>query len=174
MKIGLLSDTHGFLDPEVFRYLEPCQEVWHAGDVGTPDVLDQLAAFRPLRAVSGNIDGGEVRLRCPEELRFDCAGLDVWMIHIGGYPGRYAPAVRQRLDRAPPPDLLVCGHSHILKVQPDPKRRPLLTLNPGAAGRHGFHHVRTLLRFEVADGQIKQMQAVELGPRSARVEGRSA
>ncbi|WP_400190261.1 metallophosphoesterase family protein [Hymenobacter sp. B81] len=164
MRIGLLSDTHGYLDDRIVHHLRDCDEIWHAGDVGAESVLDQLEAVGPrLRAVFGNIDGRAVRLRCPETLVFDAAGLKVLITHIGGYPGRYAPPVRPLLQRERP-GLFICGHSHILRAMPD---RPLglLHLNPGAAGRHGFHKVRTLLRFQIEQGQVQQLQAVELGPR---------
>ncbi|SDJ95419.1 hypothetical protein SAMN05421823_101510 [Catalinimonas alkaloidigena] len=166
MKIGIISDTHGFLDEQVFHYFEPCEEIWHAGDWGSLAVYEQLAAFRPLRGVYGNIDGQDIRQHCPESQQFTIEGMRVWMIHIGGYPGRYAPPVRRRLEATPAPDLFVCGHSHILKVMSDRKHRNMLTINPGAAGRHGFHKVRTLVRMEVHDGKVRQMQAIELGPRT--------
>jgi len=163
-RIGLLSDTYSFLDEAVFRYFEGCDEVWHAGDIGSLEVVEQLEAFRPLRAVYGNIDGREIRARFPEDLRFECAGLEVFMTHIGGYPGRYDRRVREIL-RLDPPGLFICGHSHILKVMPDHKLG-LLHVNPGAAGREGFHHVRTIIRFAIEQGQIKEMEVVELGRRA--------
>ncbi len=165
MKIGLLSDTHGFLDPAVFRHFDACDEIWHAGDIGSGHVLDQLAAFRPLRAVYGNIDDRGIRLRTPENLWFEAGGFRIWMTHIGGAPPRYNPAVRPRLA-AGETDIFICGHSHILRVVKDPAFHNLLYLNPGAAGIHGFHKVRTLLRFEISDRKIRNMEVVELGPRS--------
>ena len=163
MRIGLLSDTHSYLDPKVFQYFEECDEIWHAGDIGQMDVVDQLEEFRPLRAVFGNIDDREMRLRFPEDDRFDCEGVDVWMTHIGGYPGRYSSRVREEI-RKNPPKLFICGHSHILKVMPD-KKLGLLHINPGACGNHGFHKVRTIIRFTVEKGIIKDLEVVELGYR---------
>jgi len=163
LRIGLLSDTHGYLDAFVFDFFAPCQEIWHAGDIGDAAILDRLEAFRPLRAVYGNIDGEEIRRRCPEDLRFTLEGVDVWMTHIGGYPGRYNPRVRAVMKENPP-GLFICGHSHILKVMPD-KRYGLLHINPGACGNHGFHRMRTALRFSLDNGQVKDLEVVELGER---------
>jgi len=162
-KIGLLSDTHSYLDDRILHHLRGCDEIWHAGDFGTADVIEQLAAVAPLRGVYGNIDGRDVRLTQPLVQAFEIEGLKVLMTHIGGYPGHYAPAARPLLAQEQP-GVFITGHSHILKVMPDPKLR-LLHLNPGAAGRHGFHKVRTLLRFEVADGKVQQLQVIELGPK---------
>ena len=161
MKIGLLSDTHGYLDDVVFKYLEGCDEVWHAGDFGDAEIVHKLAAFKPLKGVYGNIDGKDIRHLCPEHLRFTCEGVDVWMTHIGGYPGRYAPQVKKEIQLLPP-KLFICGHSHILKVQYDPKLE-LLHLNPGAAGRQGWHQVRTLMRFEINADRIENLEVIELG-----------
>lgn len=163
LRIGLLSDTHGYLDAFVFDFFAPCQEIWHAGDIGDAAILDRLEAFRPLRAVYGNIDGEEIRRRCPEDLRFTLEGVDVWMTHIGGYPGRYNSRVRAVMKENPP-GLFICGHSHILKVMPD-KRYGLLHINPGACGNHGFHRMRTALRFSLDNGQVKDLEVVELGER---------
>lgn len=164
MRITLLSDTHGYLDDGIRRHFEWADEVWHAGDFG-PGVAEELAALdKPARGVRGNIDPPTLRPLFPDELGFEAGGVRVWMTHIGGYPGSYAPRVRAKLQ-ATRPDLFICGHSHILKVMPDPMLG-LLHLNPGAAGRHGFHHIRTLLRFELAAGKVGQLQVVELGARS--------
>ena len=164
-RIGLLSDTHSHLDDRIRHHLRNVDEIWHAGDFGAADVVTELAGLAPqFRGVCGNIDGREIRALVPLVQDFEVEGLRVLMTHIGGYPGRYAPAARQLLQEAQP-GLFVCGHSHILRVMPDP-RLHLLTLNPGAAGRHGFHQVRTLLRFGIHQGQVVEMQAVELGPRS--------
>ncbi|GAB2947682.1 metallophosphoesterase family protein [Hymenobacter coalescens] len=163
MLVGLLSDTHSYFDERIAHHLRDCTEIWHAGDVGAEQVLDQLQAIAPLRAVFGNIDDRTVRLRCPETLVFEVAGLKVLITHIGGYPGRYAPGARALLQRERP-GLFICGHSHILRVMPD-RALGLLHLNPGAAGRHGFHKVRTLLKFRVEAGRVLDLQAVELGPR---------
>lgn len=163
-KIGLISDTHGYLDEAVFSYFSEVDEVWHAGDIGNLEVADRLEEFRPLRAVWGNIDGGNARRRYPEHNRFDCEGLDVWITHIGGYPGRYDSRVKAEI-KAKPPGLFICGHSHILKVMPD-KALGLLHMNPGAAGVHGFHKIRTLLRFSVHQGKVQDLEVVELGKRA--------
>jgi putative phosphoesterase len=162
-KIGLLSDTHGYLDDRILHHLQGCDEIWHAGDFGNSTVIETLLALAPLRGVYGNIDGRDVRLTQPLVQSFELEGLRVLMTHIGGYPGHYSPAARPLLQQERP-GLFISGHSHILKVMPDPRLR-LLHLNPGAAGRHGFHKVRTLLRFAVADGKVQQLQAVELGPK---------
>lgn len=162
-RIGLISDTHSALDETVFDYFEECDEIWHAGDIGHPSVADRLAAFRPLRAVYGNIDEPSLRHRFPEDLRFELEGVSVFMTHIGGYPGRYSQRVRELL-RAQPPGLFICGHSHILKVMPD-KKLGLLHINPGAAGYQGFHKVRTIVRFSLEAGRVSELQVVELGPR---------
>ncbi|TGE06536.1 metallophosphoesterase family protein [Hymenobacter fodinae] len=162
-KIGLLSDTHSYLDDRILHHLQGCDEIWHAGDFGTAAVAEELATVAPLRGVYGNIDGRDVRLTQPLVQHFEVEGLWVLMTHIGGYPGHYSPAGRA-LVQEHRPGLFISGHSHILKVMPDP-HLGLLHLNPGAAGRHGFHKVRTMLRFEVADGKVQQLQAIELGPR---------
>lgn len=162
-RIGLLSDTHSHLDESIFRYFEECDEIWHAGDIGDEEVASRLEAFRPLRAVYGNIDDAAMRRRFPEDLRFECEGVDVFMTHIGGYPGRYSQRVRE-IIRQNPPRLFICGHSHILKVMPD-KKYGLLHINPGAAGLQGFHKVRTIVRFTLDEGDISGLQVVELGGR---------
>ena len=167
MRILLLSDTHGFLDDDILGHAAEADEVWHAGDVGGGDVLARLAARAPVvRAVYGNIDGGTVRRGWPEDARWTSAGLRVYMTHIGGYPGRYHPRARRQLDGGAPVDLFVCGHSHILKVMPD-RERGLLHMNPGACGRHGFHRVRTMLRFGIEGGRVVRPEAIELGLRGA-------
>jgi len=161
MRIGLLSDTHGWLDPAVFDYFEECNEVWHAGDIGTMEVLEKLEDFRPVRAVYGNIDNAQIRAATVKNQIFTVAGLSVVITHIGGYPGRYNARVRELLNEHRP-DLYICGHSHILKVMPD-KKRHLLHINPGACGRHGFHKMRTLVRFAIKEGKITDLEVVELG-----------
>ncbi len=163
MRIGLISDTHSYLDPAVFTYFEACDEIWHAGDFGDMAVIEELRAFKPLRGVYGNIDDKSIRLEYPENLRFKCEGVDVWMTHIGGYPGKYNPLVRAAIQKNPP-KLFICGHSHILKVQFDPKLG-LLHLNPGAAGKQGWHQVRTLMRFDVNGDKIENLEVIELNPR---------
>jgi uncharacterized protein len=162
-RIVLLSDTHGYLDPKITGYLEGCDEVWHAGDLGTIAVTDELQRHKPVKAVYGNIDGQDVRKVWPKDQRFMCEAVDVWITHIGGYPGHYAPDVRVKLHAAPP-KLFICGHSHILKVMYD-KKLGFLHINPGAAGISGFHQVRTLVRFTIDGKEIKNMDVVELGKR---------
>lgn len=163
-RIALLSDTHNYLDPRIFKYLEPCDQVWHAGDIGTIAVADALQKIKPLIAVYGNIDGQDVRKIYPKDQRFMCEGVDVWMTHIGGYPDRYSLDVKERIQRNPP-KLFICGHSHILKVMPD-KKLGLLHINPGAAGNHGFHKVKTMVRFTIDNANIRDLEVIELGPRA--------
>ncbi len=160
VKIGLLSDTHAYWDDKYLHYFEPCDEIWHAGDIGSLEVAEKLAAFRPLRAVYGNVDGQELRVRYPQTLRFTVEEADVLMKHIGGYPGRYDPSIRETI-LAHPPRLFISGHSHILKVKYD-KTLGLLHVNPGAAGIYGFHKVRTLVRFLIDGGTFKDLEVIEL------------
>ena len=164
MRIGLLSDTHGYLDSRIFDFFRDCDEVWHAGDFGE-GITEQLEAFKPLRGVHGNIDGQKIMSVFPETLSFSCEGIQVLMIHIGGSPGNYFPVAKQNIENLRP-ELFVCGHSHILKVMRD-DRYNLLYMNPGAAGRHGFHKMRTLLRFEINSRKIEKLEVIELGLRSA-------
>ena len=165
MKIGLLSDTHGHLDERIYTHFEHCDEIWHAGDIGTSEVVDKLEKFKPLRAVYGNIDGKEIRTTYPEDLWFTCEALTVWITHIGGYPPRYNSRTKAILKERVP-DIFICGHSHILKIIRDPKLK-LLHINPGAAGLQGFHKVKTLVRFEINDDRIENMQVIELGGKRA-------
>ncbi|GHB82462.1 metallophosphoesterase family protein [Persicitalea jodogahamensis] len=165
-RIGLISDTHGYLDEAVFDHFKACDEIWHAGDIGTGEIITKLEAFKPLRAVSGNIDGQSIRAMVPENQHFEVEGVHIWITHIGGYPPRYNPQVRPAL-RAQTPDIFVCGHSHILRVMRDPALSNMLYLNPGAAGKEGFHKMRTLLRFSIESGKVKDMEVVELGLRGA-------
>lgn len=162
-RILLLSDTHGYTDERILEYASQADEVWHAGDIGDPDCINDLAAKGNFRAVYGNIDGAVIRSTYPLDNRFILEGVDVWMTHIGGYPGRYVPRIREILT-SNPPDLFICGHSHILKVMFD-KKYDMLCMNPGAAGRSGFHKVRTMLRFTLDAGQPKDLEVIELGPR---------
>lgn len=164
IRIGLLSDTHGHFPTSVFKYFEECDEIWHAGDIGSLNVLHSLQKFRPTRAVFGNIDGNAIRQETAENLIFTLEGIKVLITHIGGYPGRYAPEARKIIDHEKP-GLFICGHSHILKVMPDPLRPGLLHMNPGAAGIHGFHKTLTILRFSIDSGKITNLQAIELGER---------
>jgi putative phosphoesterase len=161
-RIGLISDTHGFLDDAVFRHFDTCDEIWHAGDFG-PDVAERLAAFKPLKGVYGNIDDQEIRSVYPEDLRFNCEQLDVWMTHIGGYPGKYAPRIKSEIYTKPPM-LFISGHSHILKVMFD-KKINCLHINPGAAGNSGWHRIKTLIRFCVSEEKIHTLEAIEIGNR---------
>jgi uncharacterized protein len=165
MKIGLLSDTHDYVDEQILRLLGDRDEIWHAGDFGTASVASALRQAAPLRGVYGNIDGQDIRQLYPKVLRFDVNGLDVMMTHIGGYPGKYHPDVRQEI-LANPPGLYITGHSHILKIMPDKSLGKLLHINPGAAGKHGFHKIRTMVRFAVEDGQVRDLQVIELGKRA--------
>lgn len=148
------------MDERILKHVDACDEIWHAGDFGTLAVADSLAARKPLKGVYGNIDGQDIRRIYPEHLRFRCEEVDVWMTHIGGYPGRYHPGIRQALQ-ADPPQLFICGHSHILKVMYDEKLQ-CLHLNPGAAGKQGWHQVRTLLRFSIDGKRIQDLEVVEL------------
>lgn len=162
-RIGVLSDTHGMLDDRVLEHFANCDEVWHAGDWGSMDVVNRLLAFKPLRGVWGNIDGHDIRSLFPQHNRFMCEDVKVWLTHIGGYPGKYDPLVRPDISRQPP-TLFVCGHSHILKVQYDRKLK-LLHINPGAAGKYGFHKVQTLIRFEIDGEKIQNLEVIELKPK---------
>lgn len=166
-KIGLLSDTHAHLPGKVFEHFVACDEVWHAGDFGNWEVAERLRQFKPLRGVFGNIDGHEIRAEFTEDLRFECEGVPIFMTHIGGYPGRYAPRVRETLRREPPRGgLFISGHSHILKVMPD-AALGFLHINPGACGLEGWHKVKTLVRFSLDAGKISDLQIIELGPKNA-------
>lgn len=158
-KILLLSDTHSYIDKKIMKYASEADEIWHAGDIGDLKVTDALKKIKPLRGVFGNIDNAEARSEFPLHNRFLCEQVDVWITHIGGYPGRYSPAVRAELH-ANPPKLYITGHSHILKVQHD-KKLGLLHMNPGAIGTHGFHKVRTMLRFVISGDKIEQLEVIE-------------
>ncbi|MDE7074001.1 MAG: metallophosphatase family protein [Odoribacter sp.] len=160
MKIGLLSDTHGYLDPKVEEFFAACDEVWHCGDVGSGQVLNRLASRFRLRAVYGNIDDGELRMRLSGITLFTCEGVKVLMTHIGGYPNHYEPHIREIILRESP-RLFVCGHSHILKVMYD-KELQCLHINPGAIGRFGFHKKRTAVRFVIEGENIKDLEILEL------------
>ncbi|MEK9604134.1 MAG: metallophosphoesterase family protein [Flavobacteriaceae bacterium] len=162
-KILLISDTHGHLDQKIQKYINGVDQVWHAGDIGTTNVTDSISGFKPLKAVYGNIDGHLLRSQFPENQIFICEGVKVLMTHIGGYPGRYSPRVR-KLILEHKPQLYICGHSHILKVMHD-RRNGLLHMNPGACGIQGFHKFRTLLRFELNQRKIENVEAIELGMR---------
>lgn len=164
-KILLLSDTHSCIDEKIIKYANLADEIWHAGDIGDLYVTDELRKIAPLRAVFGNIDDAKARLDFPLDNRFTCENVDVLMTHIGGYPDRYNDRIKKILQ-ANPPKLFISGHSHILKVMFD-KKLNLLHMNPGAAGVSGFHQTRTMLRFEVAESEIKNLEIIELGLRGA-------
>ncbi len=158
-----MSDTHNFLDKEVFRYFEKCDEIWHAGDFGNAALANELASFKPLKGVFGNIDGQDIRSRFAETERWFCEEVDVLMKHIGGYPGKYAPAVKQIMLQKPPA-LFISGHSHILKIMFDEQFK-CLHINPGACGKEGWHKVRTLVRFNIHETKISDCEVIELGKR---------
>ncbi len=157
--ILLLSDTHSYIDEQILNHVKQADEVWHAGDIGDLQVTDAIKALKPLRGVYGNIDNHEIRGEFPENNRFMCEGVDVWITHIGGYPNAYNMRVREAI-KANPPKLFICGHSHILKVMPD-KKLSLLHMNPGAVGKHGFHKIRTMLRFTIDKGKIDNLEVIE-------------
>lgn len=169
MKVGLLSDTHGYLDPKVFQYFAGCDEIWHAGDIGDAAVADALEKFKPLKAVFGNIDDKNLQVRFPEDLRFVCEGMNIWITHIGGTPPRYNTRVKKLLKEKPP-DIFVCGHSHLLRIAKDPALNNMLYINPGAAGNQGFHRVKTIVRFEIIAKEIKNLEVIELGKRGQILE----
>lgn len=162
-KILLLSDTHSYLDPALKKHVIAADEVWHAGDIGDVNVTDQLKELKTLRAVYGNIDGKELRAEFSKNQIFELEGLKIFITHIGGYPGRYARGIQEAIQHVKP-DIFICGHSHILKVMPD-KRNNLIAINPGAAGHHGFHKIRTCIRFQLNNGKIEKPEVIELGLR---------
>ncbi len=166
IEIGLISDTHSYLDPQVAQYFESCHEIWHAGDIGSELVLDQLQQIKPTLGVYGNIDGHEIRLRCPQDLWITREGISVLITHIAGTPKRYNQRVKELIQKKKP-DILICGHSHILKVMKDPANPGLMYINPGAAGRHGFHQVKTIMRLQLHAGVISNLEVIELGKRGA-------
>ncbi|MBS1589964.1 MAG: metallophosphoesterase family protein [Bacteroidetes bacterium] len=162
-QIGIISDTHGYLDEAVFRHFETCDEIWHVGDFGDEQVIENLSKFKPLRGVYGNIDGQAIRHRFPEKLLFFCEDIQVLMIHIGGYPGRYSSIAKEELNRTPV-QLFLSGHSHILKILFDEKIK-CLHINPGAAGKQGWHKVRTLVRLTIDGSIMRNCEVIELGKR---------
>lgn len=161
MKIGLLSDTHAFLNTRIFDFFNECDEVWHAGDIGSIEIAKQLESFKTFRAVYGNIDGHDIRIRYPLEQVFTCEEVKVYMTHIGGYPNRYAPGIKERLNETHP-KLFISGHSHILKVMND-KELKILHINPGAAGKYGLHKKKTIVRFVIDKDRISNLEVIELG-----------
>ncbi len=158
-KILLLSDTHSYIDDNILKYVSQADEVWHAGDIGDLKITDTIKNLKPLKAVYGNIDNSEARLEFPLHQRFLCEDVDVWITHIGGYPGRYNLNLKSQLIKNPP-KLFICGHSHILKVMPD-KKLNLLHMNPGAIGIHGFHKARTMLKFTIDGSKIDHLEVIE-------------
>lgn len=163
MRILLLSDTHNYLDDAILHYASEADEIWHAGDVGTISIIERLSQLKPVRAVYGNIDGRDVRAVYPLDTVFTIDGIRFWITHIGGYPNHYEPRVRKLMPEYKP-DVFICGHSHILKVMRDPSTG-ILCMNPGAAGVHGFHKMRTMLRFSISEGKMQQLEAIEVGLR---------
>lgn len=159
-----MSDTHGDIDPKIYKYFDKVDEIWHAGDVGGIEVIDELRAFKPFRGVYGNIDDHKVRMELPEFNRFNCENVDVLITHIAGKPGKYAKPAHEKLNEKPP-KLFICGHSHILLVKMDPFFN-MLWMNPGACGIKGFHAVKTILRFEIDDTEIRNLEVIELGKRA--------
>lgn len=164
-KILLLSDTHSYIDNQILKFIKQADEVWHAGDIGNLKVTDTIKELKPLRAVFGNIDDKDARAEFPLDNKFSIEGVSIWITHIGGYPNRYNQRIREEIA-INSPKIFIAGHSHILKVQYD-KKLNLLHLNPGAAGIHGFHKIRTMLRFELENGDIKNMEIIELGKRGS-------
>ena len=164
-RIGLLSDTHGYLDNKIFEYFKNCDEIWHAGDIGDIKIAERLSGFKHFKAVHGNIDTPHIRSTYPENQRFTCEDMNVWIKHIGGYPGNYNRSVIKEI-MSNPPGLFVTGHSHILKIMFDNKYK-LLGVNPGAAGRSGLHQVRTAVRFTINKNKVTDMEVIELGKRNS-------
>ena len=162
-RIGLMSDTHGYVDPKIFTHFKDVDEIWHAGDVGDVKVIEELRAFKPVRGVYGNIDSTDVRMEFPEFQRFHCENVEVLITHIGGKPGKYVQRAYDEIEKAPP-QLFICGHSHILLVKQDPHFN-MLWMNPGACGYKGFHQVKTILRFSITGDRIHDLEAIEIGKR---------
>lgn len=165
LRIGLISDTHGHFDEKLSVFFKDVDEIWHAGDIGTWSVIEKLKQICPnVKAVYGNIDGHEFRAEYPEHLIWETEGFKVWMTHIGGYPNHYSPAVKKLLATVKP-DIFICGHSHILRVMRDEKYDNMVAMNPGAAGVHGWHKIKTVLRFNLHEKKILNLEAIELGLR---------
>jgi putative phosphoesterase len=163
MKIGLISDTHGWIHPSLFKHFAECDEIWHAGDIGNIQTADALSSFKKLRAVYGNIDDSIVRSVFNESIRFTVGEMNIWMTHIGGTPGNYSPKVKSEIY-VNPPDIFICGHSHIAKIIFD-KRSGSLYINPGAAGYTGFHKYMTAIRFRIDEKKIHGLEVIEMGER---------
>ncbi len=166
-KIALLSDTHGYLDASILNHCNGRDEIWHAGDFGSVEISDTLASIATLRGVCGNIDGSDLRQIHPKERHFHCEKVYVQMVHIGGYPGHYAPGIGD-LILARKPDLFITGHSHILKIMRDEKCGNMLFINPGAAGKQGFHKIRTMVTFRIDQKKFYDLQVIELGRRESQ------
>lgn len=164
-KVLIISDTHSYLEPKLIKYIEQCDEVWHGGDIGTLELCRQIEKYKPLKAVWGNIDGTDLRKTYQEHLVFNCEEVKVYITHIGGYPGKYNPKAKAIIQNEKP-NLFICGHSHILKVMFD-KVNNLLHINPGACGIHGFHKVKTAVRLEIHGNEMKNLEVIELGSRTA-------
>jgi putative phosphoesterase len=162
-KILLLSDSHSYIDDRILEYAQQAYEIWHGGDFGSMEVIEQLEKIKPLKGVYGNIDNAKIRSEFPEVNRFFCENVEVLMIHIGGYPGKYTPLTKQEISEKAP-KLFISGHSHILKAMYDEKN-DLLHLNPGACGKQGWHKMRTMMRFTIHDTEIKDLEVIELGPK---------
>ena len=158
-KILLISDTHGYIDQRIIQYAKQSDETWHAGDIGELKVTDELKKVTTVRAVHGNVDNNKIRAEYPENLRFQIEEMKIWITHIGGYPNKYNQRIRQEINNNPP-DIFICGHSHILKVIND-KKLDVLHINPGAIGKHGFHHVRTMIKFEIMKSKIQNLEVIE-------------
>ena len=161
-KIGLISDTHNYLDPQVLDYFEGCDEIWHAGDFGSIKIADQLKKIAPVKGVYGNIDGKDIRDEYPLHQRFERDGLDFWITHIGGIPNRYCIPIRKEIENNTP-DIFICGHSHVLKIARDQSLNKMLYINPGAAGKQGFQEYRTVVRFVIDSGKIQNVEVINLG-----------
>ena len=166
LKIGLISDTHGYLDPKIFDHFKDRDELWHAGDIGSSAVADALEKFKPFKAVYGNIDDKALQTRYPEDLFFKCEAVSVWITHIGGVPPNYNPRIKKMLKENVP-GIFICGHSHILRIKRDVNFNNMLYLNPGAAGNQGFHSIKTIVRFDIHQHKIENMEVIELGKRGA-------
>ena len=173
MEIGLISDTHSFLDPNISKIFESVDEIWHAGDFGTLEVATELEKLKPLRGVFGNIDTEDVRQAFAEDLWIELEGMSVLMTHIAGRPGRYDMRMKPLFDKSVP-DVLICGHSHILRIERDSKYKSMQYLNPGAAGHKGMHLVRTVLKLELLQGEVKNIRVIELGPRGRKSQATNA
>lgn len=164
IKVGLISDTHGYFDPEINEYFADRDEIWHAGDFGSAEVAKALQKIAPVTGVYGNVDGADIREAYPKHQRFTKGRVDIWMTHIGGKPGRYCLPILEELEKKLP-DVFICGHSHILKIERDEDKNNMLFINPGAAGKQGLHKKRTAVRFEISNGQLNNMEVIKLGDR---------